>query len=674
MTKKIIETTADKIIDESKNATEVAEKLSEEISKKDQKEIRVIERIIENREIAPHDAFGKLNRAQVDLIKRTYAKGASDDELKLFITACHGLQLSPFSKQVHLVPRWDSKEGREVRAIQVGIDGLRATAERTGKYAGNDDPVYEGEHEITYTRHENKKPIEDKLTVPTKATATVYKIVEGQRYAFTATARWDEYYPGPKMGFQWHNRPYLMIGKCLPAWAKIETSMGMLRMSEIVNNKLSVNVRSYSDITKREEWKPVVGWFRNGSQTTWLQIYSPNGTHGNKPITVTDNHKILTQKGWMEAKDVTTEDRLAVSSQILSERQSQIVIGGLLGDGSLGGRKNMANMPHYSESHSIKQQDYLKWKVYELANFDPRISFKEVNVKGVVHSVITMFTKSSPAFYELREKFYPEFEGKVVPKDLLNQLDDLGVAVWVMDDGSIRKTGEGKNTRPYIKLFTCAFGGEDHENIISFFLKKYGVTPKLLREEKNPYIVFSADDTKNLLEKLSPYIKFNGDNKEWIAESIGVGYPDRGCVYLPVLKKSYAKRVVGEEMYEEPVGKYDIEVADNHNFVYNNVIVHNCAEALALRKAFPSLLSGIYTPDEMDKGKKDVDENKKSEQGFSVVMEALKKADLKELEEYRDKMAKSNKYTDAQKAEFFDAISKRIIEEKEIQEAKEYKK
>lgn len=180
----------------------------------EQKEVRVIERIIENREIAPADAFGKLSRNQVNLIKNTVAKGASDDELRLFIQVCKGANLNPFLRQVHLVPRWDSKLGKEVRAIQVGIDGFRAVAESSGQYAGNDDPTFDGEKDITYGK-EGK----DKLKVPEKATVTVYKLMEGTRMPFTATARWDEYYPGAKMGFQWHIRPYLMLGKCAEALA-----------------------------------------------------------------------------------------------------------------------------------------------------------------------------------------------------------------------------------------------------------------------------------------------------------------------------------------------------------------------------------------------------------------------------------------------------------------------
>ena len=199
-------------IKQVKKAVEAhAEEVKAEPTKEDKKEIRVIERIIENREIAPQDAFGKLTRQQISLIKTTIAKGASDDELRLFIQVCKGANLNPFLKQVFLVPRWDSKLGKEVRAIQVSIDGFRSIAESSGAYAGNDDPIFEDGESISVG---SKKTL-----TPSKATVTVYKIVDGQRYPFTATARWSEYYPGEKMGFQWHIRPFLMLGKCAEALA-----------------------------------------------------------------------------------------------------------------------------------------------------------------------------------------------------------------------------------------------------------------------------------------------------------------------------------------------------------------------------------------------------------------------------------------------------------------------
>jgi len=146
------------------------------------------------------------------------AKGASDDELRMFIQVCKGANLNPFLRQVHLVPRWDSKEGQWTRTIQVGIDGFRAVAESSGQYAGNDDPVYGEEKAISISKGKDSKETAS-VMVPTKATVTVYKLMEGQRYGFTATARWDEYYPGARVGFQWHIRPFLMLGKCAEALA-----------------------------------------------------------------------------------------------------------------------------------------------------------------------------------------------------------------------------------------------------------------------------------------------------------------------------------------------------------------------------------------------------------------------------------------------------------------------
>ena len=82
--------------------------------------------------------------SELDLIKQQIAPGASDGELALFAQVCRQTGLNPFTKQIYAVKRWDSAQHRETTAFQVGIDGMRLVAERTGKYTGQRGPYWCG--------------------------------------------------------------------------------------------------------------------------------------------------------------------------------------------------------------------------------------------------------------------------------------------------------------------------------------------------------------------------------------------------------------------------------------------------------------------------------------------------------------------------------------------------
>lgn len=138
---------------------------------------------------------------QVQLVKDTVAKAAdlTDNEFLLFVATCQRMQLDPLARQIHAVKR----KGKLL--IQVGIDGFRAIADRTGLLAGNDDPVYE----------KHAAADKDLPDYPKKATVTVHKLVAGEARPFCASARWAEYYPGDGApGFMYRKMPFLMLGKC----------------------------------------------------------------------------------------------------------------------------------------------------------------------------------------------------------------------------------------------------------------------------------------------------------------------------------------------------------------------------------------------------------------------------------------------------------------------------
>jgi phage recombination protein Bet len=149
--------------------------------------------------------------SQVELIHKTVANGASPDELKLFLYYCARSGLDPLRRQVYCIMRGQGEKRRAT--FQTGIDGYRSLADRTERYAGSDDPVFDeglSEYEHIVTGRDWH---------PETASVTVWKLVGSSRYPFTATVRWSEYCPPSGQDAQWKQMPYLMLSKCGEALA-----------------------------------------------------------------------------------------------------------------------------------------------------------------------------------------------------------------------------------------------------------------------------------------------------------------------------------------------------------------------------------------------------------------------------------------------------------------------
>ena len=145
---------------------------------------------------------------KIELVKDTIARGASDDELMLFLHLAKRSGLDPFSRQIYLIERRQQIDGqwKTTRQPQTGIDGLRLIADRTDRYAPG------RESQFTY----------DAAGALLTATAYVKKSVRGEWHEIAATAHYDEYVQRKKDGQpnqMWAEKPHIMLAKCAEALA-----------------------------------------------------------------------------------------------------------------------------------------------------------------------------------------------------------------------------------------------------------------------------------------------------------------------------------------------------------------------------------------------------------------------------------------------------------------------
>ena len=195
----------------------------------------------------------------------------------------------------------------------------------------------------------------------------------------------------------------------------------------------------------------------------------------------------------------------------LSNRAKEIILGSVLGDGSLKIHKPYRNA-RFSFRHSAVQKSYFDWKKNQLKEISSEncVWLQKADEKSFSNQ--HKFRYQSLAIESLTELFdLTHKRGRLkIRRKWLNMLTPLSLAVWWMDDGSIISNGR-KGV-----ICTDGFDKEAVEILVKYLQKVWGVKFHLAPVKKprggKKEIYFrlwlrSTEELKKFLRIILPHIQ-----------------------------------------------------------------------------------------------------------------------------------------------------------------------
>jgi phage recombination protein Bet len=159
-----------------------------------------------------------IDSATYSALSNSIFPGAMPESIAIAFDYCIARKLDPMKKPCHIVPmnvknaKTGNYEWRDV--IMPGIAEIRITADRTGKYAGQDAPVFGPFVEMVFGKQTHM--------VPDWCSVTVYRFMNGERVPFSHTEYFEEAANTLKDGTlnsMWTKRKRGQLAKCAEAGA-----------------------------------------------------------------------------------------------------------------------------------------------------------------------------------------------------------------------------------------------------------------------------------------------------------------------------------------------------------------------------------------------------------------------------------------------------------------------
>lgn len=315
---------------------------------------------------------------------------------------------------------------------------------------------------------------------------------------------------------------------------------------------------------------PVVRTFNNGPGDRWLRVETTRERAGRgnpyASVTCTPNHRFWSpeRQEYIPANSLKEGDAvLHIRYDMdISEIQRQVLLGKLLGDGSLVAHEASA---HVAYGHSCKA--LVDWTERALGCVSG--GSRDTRTSGYGTEVTRTRTKS---FWHIHHHFADFIaDGKsVIPPWVETALTPLALAFFYMDDGSLSHADEQEDRAA---LACCNYTQEDCEVLIRG-LARLGIEAVYYTSDEENYsrLRINANSAERFFLLVAPYIppdlqyklpkRYRG-HQGWLPES--------KSEYKPWLVEQVVRKVV-----EVPIesSKYDIETG-THNFFAGDLLVHN---------------------------------------------------------------------------------------------------
>jgi recombination protein RecA len=346
------------------------------------------------------------------------------------------------------------------------------------------------------------------------------------------------------------------------------------KIGKIVNQRMPVEVMAVDPETGTVEPKRVVNWFDNGTAKRFLQftVYKPSD-NGRSQFAATENHLVATPQGWREAGDLKVGELVLMPlPHYLSDQQRQLVLGGLMGDGSISPKRvgacGVSMKSRFRFGHGPKQDEYARWKASLLAGVPTSIS---PHSKGGLMVETTPLVELDP----IREAVYLG-DKKVLSWDYLKELTPFALAIWYLDDGTfaVRRV-DGSAGRS--EIVVEAMESSTQHRLVALLRDTFGLSCSLEARGGKAVIVFDRDGTETLHALVAPYVP------ECMSYKLLRHHRGGSSVAVePAVEELRLHPVPVLDIHEKPetrsMRKFDLEVEGHHNYLVDGVMVHNSPE------------------------------------------------------------------------------------------------